>query len=220
MKIKKILFTVLTMGMMSTFYVSVQAAESGTIQQGITIGGVDVSGMTPEAAREAVEAEVESIKSDIITVQIGSNQTNVSAGDLGIEWTNTDVIDDATKLGTKGNLIQRYKDQKDLENESHNFELEFQASATAIQSFIENNCVQFETERVDGTIEDDGYGGFTIIEGVAGTKINVEESVTAVENYIENEWHGGSGTISLVVEEDPPRGSTEELSQIQEQMWK
>ncbi len=216
MKIKKILFTVLTMGMMSTFYVSVQAAESGTIQQGITIGGVDVSGMTPEAAREAVEAEVESIKSDIITVQIGSNQTNVSAGDLGIEWTNTDVIDDATKLGTKGNLIQRYKDQKDLENESHNFELEFQASATAIQSFIENNCVQFETERVDGTIEDDGYGGFTIIEGVAGTKINVEESVTAVENYIENEWHGGSGTISLVVEEDPPRGSTEELSQIQD----
>ena len=140
----------------------------------------------------------------------------MSAGDLGIEWANTDVIDDAAKLGTKGNLIQRYKDQKDLENESYNFELEFHADAAAIQSFIENSCTEFETERVDGTIEDDGYGGFTIIEGVAGTKINVAESVAAVETYIENEWHGGAGTVALVVEEDPPRGNTEELSQIQD----
>lgn len=216
MKVKKILVTAVTIGIVSSFCLGVQAAEDDTIQKGIMIGGIDVSGMTPEAAREAVEAKAETVKSDIITVQIGSNQTNVSAGDLGIEWANTDVIDDAAKLGTKGNLIQRYKDQKDLENESYNFELEFHADAAAIQSFIENSCTEFETERVDGTIEDDGYGGFTIIEGVAGTKINVAESVAAVETYIENEWHGGAGTVALVVEEDPPRGNTEELSQIQD----
>lgn len=214
MRIKKLLLTALTVGMLSSAWVSVQAEDGGTIQQGITIGGVDVSGMTEEAAKAAVESKIQSIKSDVITVQIGSSETQVSAGDLGIVWDNTEVIDDAAKLGMKGNLIQRYKDQKDLEQESHNFDLEFRADSTAVQTFIENNCKQFEVARVDGTIEDDGYGGFNIIKGTAGIKINVEDSVNAVLSYIENDWHGGSGTVALVVEEDAPQGSEEELSQI------
>lgn len=216
MKVKKLLFTVLTVGMVSNFCINVQAQGSNTIQQGISIGGVDVSGMTEEDAKAAVDSKVETMKADVITVKIGSKETQATAEELGIVWSNTDVVDDASLLGMKGNLIQRYKDKKDLEKEPYNFELEFSADKSKIQSFIENKCTEFETERVDATIEDDGYGGFNIIEGVAGTKINVEESVKAVLNYIENEWQGGSGTVSLVVEEDAPQGSTEELSQIQD----
>lgn len=216
MKIKKMLLTALTVGMLSSFGISGQAADNGTIQQGITIGGVDVSGMTEDAAKAAVEAKVETMKSDVITIQIGSNVTQASVGDLGISWDNTDVIGDAADLGMKGNLIQRYKDKKDLLYEPHNFQLNFRADETAVRTFIENECKPFEQERVDGTIEDDGYGGFNIVEGTAGTKINVDASVTAVLNYIKNEWHGGNGSVTLVVEEDPPRGNMEELSQIQD----
>lgn len=216
MKIKKLLLTALTVGIISSFLISGQAADSGTIQQGITIGGIDVSGMTEDAAKAAVQAEVETIKSDVITIQIGSNQTQALASDLGIFWENTDVIQDAADLGTKGNLIQRYKAKKDLQYESYDFQLDFGADENSVRSFIENYCTQFEQERVDGTIEDDGYGGFNIIEGVAGTKIDVEKSVTNVLNYIKNEWHGGSGSVTLVVVEDPPHGNTEELSQIQD----
>ena len=98
MKIKKMLLTALTVGMLSSFGISGQAADNGTIQQGITIGGVDVSGMTEDAAKAAVEAKVETMKSDVITIQIGSNVTQASVGDLGISWDNTDVIGDAADL--------------------------------------------------------------------------------------------------------------------------
>ena len=216
MKVRKLLFTVLTVGMVFNFWVYAQAQENNTIQQGVSIGGVNVSGMTEEDAKAAVDAKVETMKTDLFTVKIGSKETQATAEELGIVWSNTDVVEDASLLGMKGNLIQRYKDKKDLEKQPHNFELEFSADKSKIQAFIENKCKAFETERVDATIEDDGYGGFNIIEGVAGTKINIEESVKAVLNYIENEWQGGSGTISLVVEEDAPHGSTEELSQIQD----
>ena len=158
MKIRKLLFTVLTVGMVSNFWICAQAQESSTIQQGVSIGGVDVSGMTEEGAKAAVDAEVETMKTDVITVTIGSKQTQATADDFGIVWSNTDVVEDASLLGMKGNIIQRYKDKKDLEKEPHNFELEFSADKSKIQSFIENKCKEFETPRVDATIEDDEIG--------------------------------------------------------------
>ena len=57
MKVKKILVTAVTIGIVSSFCFGVQAAEDDTIQKGIMIGGIDVSGMTPEAARGGCRGE-------------------------------------------------------------------------------------------------------------------------------------------------------------------
>lgn len=39
----------------------------------------------------------------------------MTAADLGISFSNLNVVDEAIDVGRSGNLIKRYKDKKDLQ---------------------------------------------------------------------------------------------------------
>ena len=102
----------------------VMAAEDSdqTISQGVYIGDVDVSGMTQEEAKKAVEDDMSEAKAANITLKVDDQETVVSAKDLGLSWANEEVVQEAAELGKSGNIIKRYKDKKDLENESRKYD--------------------------------------------------------------------------------------------------
>ena len=79
----------------------VMAAEDSdqTISQGVYIGDVDVSGMTQEEAKKAVEDGMSEAKAANITLKVDDQETVVSAGDLGLSWANEEVVQEAAELG-------------------------------------------------------------------------------------------------------------------------
>ena len=40
-------------------------------------------------------------------------------GELGLHWGNPELVTDALELGTRGNVIERYKIMKDLQRENY-----------------------------------------------------------------------------------------------------
>lgn len=60
------------------------------IRQGITVDGVDVSGMTESEALAQIQADVEEKKAAVITLQgkEDDQKVEVTAGDLGLYWSN------------------------------------------------------------------------------------------------------------------------------------
>lgn len=76
------------------------AAEDSdqTISQGVYIGDVDVSGMTQEEAKKAVEDGMSEAKAANITLKVDDQETVVSAGDLGLSWANEEVVQEAAEL--------------------------------------------------------------------------------------------------------------------------
>lgn len=213
---KKIGLSVLALSWMLGAGLTVQAQEEDGIKDGIFISGVEVSGMTKDEAALAVEDYVTGLESVEITLEmVEGNEVRVSAGELGISWSNPEVVDEAMEIGTYGNVIQRYKIMKDLQHENHIFDLEFQFDIAAIDEVLRNKCVKFDQEAIDlGLKRVDGR--FIIEEGQIGYRLDVETSIDTVYNRLVKEWDENPCSIALNIDVDEPRGSVEELEKVQD----
>lgn len=192
-----------------------QADISGTISNGIYIGGVNISEMTYEEAKQEVNSYVASLRTKEITlVSVENNQSVVTAGDLGIKWANEDVLVDAITLGKSGNLVSRYKSLKDLERENKVYPLELEFDRDAIESIAKAQGEQYNIEAVDATLTREN-GAFQIVSGQTGYVVNVDASVNQIVSTLAS-WSGEAVTIQLPVDVDEPKGKTEELQQIKD----
>ena len=190
-----------------------RAGETDTIADGVYIGNIYVGGMTEEEAKQAVEAYVEEAGDVTFTLATGEKSVKVEASELGIHFADMSVVQEAMDVGRSGNLIKRYKDNKDLENGDKVIQLQLAVEPEAVAAVIEEQADVLNQEAVDSTlVREDGE--FPIIKGEQGIEVDVEESIIAIEEYISSGWDGTDATIEIVAEIVEPRGSEEELSQI------
>ena len=133
-------------------------AQEEPISDGVFIGDKNVSGMMPDEAAQYVKNEVATLGSTTVTITMGSQQTSATFRELGFSWENTDLVDEISQIGTSGNIIERYKEQKDLQNESAHYEIEYTMDESMEAEFV-NSCSQFNSDPVEGSLHmgDDGY---------------------------------------------------------------
>lgn len=189
--------------------------EDQTIHKGVYVDEIDLSGMTVAEAKREVADYVGQLEEETLTLEIFDEQLQVTLGDLGLECTNLDVIDEAAQLGKKGNIIKRYKERKDLEHEKKVYKLEWVLAPEQVRDYVTTECVKFDSEAKDATLKRVN-GSFEIVDGNTGTKLDVDGSVQMIMDFIENEWNKENGRITLPVETDYPRGSEEELSRVKD----
>lgn len=188
--------------------------EEMTISEGILIGGIDVGGMTASEASQAVKDKVKKLGEATVTLMMGDTPITATLNSLGLEWENKEIIDEIKNLGTTGNIVQRYKDQRDLEHQNKEYEIEFTVDEAKAQGFVEG-CSVYNSEPVNGTVytQDDGTPG--VEGGTDGLTLKVEESVALVQKAFEA-WEGGDLTIDLAVDRVSPAITQEELSKVKD----
>ena len=193
----------------------VMAAEDSdqTISQGVYIGDVDVSGMTQKEAKKAVEDDMSEAKAANITLKVDDQETVVSAGDLGLSWANEEVVQEAAELGKSGNIIKRYKDKKDLENESRKYDIDYSVDRSSIQKVLEEKEDVFNREPTDAQLSTEN-GAFEVVQGENGIELNVEKSVKKILKSLKTDWDGKNTTIELAADIKEPECTTEDLASI------
>lgn len=192
---------------------TLQAEEAQTIAEGVTIGSVDVGGMTYEEAEAAIDSYISQIGESQITLAAGERSISVKASELGIHAADEMVVQEAVDVGRSGNLIKRFKDKKDLERGGKTLALEFDADRAAVETLLGDNAGELNQEAVDnGLVRENG--AFRIVKGAQGIAVNTGDSAAVIESYIRDAWDGSAAEIELVAEIVEPRGSEEELSQI------
>lgn len=186
------------------------------IHSGIYIGDIDVSDMSREEAQSAVQSYVDELKQVPITLNaVQGNQVVVTAGELGITWANSDVVEDASGIGKRGNIVKRYKELMDLAHESKKFDLELTVDKNAIQTVLSDQCTQYDVEAEDAHLIREN-GTFKIEGGQTGEKVDTEQSADRVENFLIKEWNKEAAELDLVVAVDEPKGSAEELGKVKD----
>lgn len=132
-----VIAVILIITMILTLVAPALAADDvGRTPKGVTIGAVDVSGMSLEEAEAAVKEFAESMEESMLTVEAGGQEFTIPVKDLGFTWDNPDVAKDAARLGVSGNLISRYKVKKDIETGGHRLSIDRSYDAQSIRSFI------------------------------------------------------------------------------------
>lgn len=214
--IKYILLPLLSIIIALTINYSASAAIQNTIYNGITIDGINVSGMTEAEARSLVQSKVE--KAEKAQLKISSKtgySIDIEASDIDVAWDNTRVVEEANSYGKKGNIVQRFIQAKNLENS--NLELPI------IYSFDKNKLRQIIEDNMDGLSQEaKDYefvmteSGLSISNGQSGMVVDIDRSISILDDYFANQWDGESGEIELYTELVEPRGSAETLSRVKD----
>lgn len=193
-----------------------RAAESDeSIKDGVFAESVDLSGKNAAEAKTAIEDYVNRLKQTEITLDAGNgNRVKVTAGDLGISWLNKDLVEEALELGSKGNVIERYKIIKDLEHESYVFHVMLDFDVEAINDVLVDQCMKFDQKAVSVSMHRNESGVFEYTEGQEGRVLDVESSIDKIYEHLTNDWDAKPCTIALDVKVEQPRGSVEELAQL------
>ncbi len=197
--------------------VTVSAAETETqrtVQDGITLEGQDLGGMTKDQVQELMDSILEERRSATITIHgMGDENVTVSAGNLGMTWTNSDLADTIINYGHAANIIARYKQEKDLEVNGADFTIDLDFNQDQIRTFIENNCSVWNVQAVNASMTR-ANGGFQYTEGSEGVAIDEDESVKQIYSYLTTEWKGEDATIDLDMETTEPATTTEDLQKL------
>lgn len=214
-RIKRLGLTILSFIMLCGVGLPVRAAGETVLKEGVLIQGMDLSGMNRQEAADAVEQYIDSTLRPVsITLQTSNDmEVQVTVGDLGIYWSNPQILDEALAIGTEGNVIARYKILKDLQREPVNYALTFDFDINAIDQVLSEQCTAYDQPMVDAVLKREN-GVFTVIEGQVGYHLDVESSIDTVYGYMTKEWDLGPGTVALNVVVEQPRASAEDLAQV------
>ena len=194
----------------------VKADENAeVIPQNVYIGDVSVGGMSESDAEAAVEAAVSAYEDATFELSAAENSIKASPSDLGLSWSNKDIVKEAMNYTRTGNLLERYKAKKDLEKENKVFDIIYTVDTDTTKSFLENHAKELNQEAVNnGLTREDGE--FKIIDGQEGIEVDEDASVESLQKYFTEEWKGGDATISLVANVVEPEGTAEELSKVKD----
>lgn len=193
-----------------------QAQEEERILAGIYAEDISLEGKTAEEATKVIEEYVAELKNKVITlVALDGNQIQVTPGDFGFFWSNPEIIEEAVEIGQVGNIVKRYKAAKDLQMENKVYDLEFSLDKQLVSNVLTAQCSVYNREALDATLVLDD-GGFIIHPGQTGRVVDEAASAELICSFLQDSWDGEDAAIDLVIVEEQPRGTVEELSKVKD----
>lgn len=211
----KVLFVCAIAFIFSISFYKVDAfARESKVPQGVTIGEVDISGLTEQEAFEKANEYIKLYMAPVVELVVDGNAVNVTIEELGYYWKNTEVISEAAAFCEEGNVIERYKKAKDIENSGVKFEFELDVDDEIMTNTINEKCGQYNVPHVNAQLTRVN-GTFTISKEQSGKLIDVETNVSEIHNYLLNEWDGKSSfTKEIVMVEDNPVATVEDCERV------
>lgn len=221
-RIKGLVCFALAISLLGLWSFRAQASEENgkakRILPGIFIENISLEGKTAEEARAEVESYVsESLGGRVISlIAIDGNKVDITPAEIGLRWSNPEIVEEAADIGQTGNVVARYKVAKDLQYQNKVFHMEFDADREQIRQILEQQCAVYNVEAKDATLSRVN-GSFVINEGQTGKIIDVEASTQLICDYFNSDWNEEEGgSIELIISVDEPQGTAEELGKVKD----
>ena len=212
----KKLSMVFSAAFVAAFLVMPAQAREEKIETGIYVDEIDLSGMTKSEANEAVEDYVSTFGDTQITLCVPEGGEIVTtAADLGLEWGNPEILDKAAGFGRDGDILQCYKELRDLEYKNKVFRLEFDFDKSKIRALLDENAEQYDQEAVNATLHKT-ESGFEVSGGQTGRVIDRDGSAESVYEYLTKDWAGEACDLDILVETQEPQGNVEDLEKVKD----
>ena len=187
-------------------------AESSTenlvFKNGIYMGTISAGGKTLEEMKTEVQTYIDDLKTETLSLTVFDNTVDITGNDIGLTCGDLNELEGAIKYGTTGNIIDRYKALKDLEQEPMVFDLPVNLDDEALKKVVVEKCEAFNQDAVDATLEKVD-GGFKVIEGQSGIVVNEEETITKLTEFVKTQWSKENKKFEVSVKVEEPKGNPE-----------
>ena len=182
----------------------------------VYIDCIDVTNMSVSQAEKALSDHMEKLKQDKIYLKAGSGTAATTAGALGLDYVNKNVVNEALSIGRKGNVLKRFLAEREIsENGPIVLDLDLKVDRSSVADVIRIKNVELTTEPVPNALSmSDDRTEFVVTEPQDGVTIDEAAAVDTLVSYMENEWNGGPGEVVLPAEYTEAQDTTEELKKV------
>lgn len=192
---------------------TIMHAQAATINKGIYVDGMDISGLSQEGAKQAVNDRIEAWSETTLTFTgMTGCEFTVSPAELGLKWTNPEIVDAAANYGSSGNVWQRYRLAKDIEKENINYNITLDFDKQLIADMLEAHTEELNQEEISVQLEKNA-DSIDVKSGQSGIFVD-DNAADVIYKYLVSEWDRADATIEIPCTVTEPLGSNGELTQL------
>lgn len=184
-----------------------------TIYEGVYLDGLNVGGMTKEAAIEAYEEYMEGMENIDLTIQTPLVSYSIKMQEIDVTVSAEDAVEQAYNYGRQGNVLSRFKQIKSLEQEEVVLVPKKQFNKEKLEEKLESEADTLVKLPKNATIKREN-DEFIIYEGRSGQEIDMEATIKNIEAALEEEWTQETVKVQAVVEEKEPEYTAEDFQLI------
>lgn len=194
----------------------VKKHDDGKALSGVYVGNTDISGMTKSEATEAVQKAVADYEAVNMHFQIsGGEEIEATLQELGFSAPSVkETVEKAVQYGKKGDTVQAYKTIKKAQKKKleQHFPLEYEINLQTSEKVLDARAKNFLNVPVNASVTQQ-EDGIKVIEGKKGEGLNIEKTVRNVNEFLNQDWDGKSGTVQAEVIERDPSVTAEDLGE-------
>jgi vancomycin resistance protein YoaR len=183
------------------------AINSNKIIPNTYIDDINIGDLTKDEAVKKLEKEY---NEKTISIKYNDKSWNILSKDIDFKYNITETVDDAYKYSRDGNFIENASDtiSANFGNKT-NIKLELNYDKSKLDKKLEEIAKEVDVPAKDATINING-SNINVTKEVVGKKVEISDTKKAIENgIIDNNF-----SIDLVVKEDKPEVTEEQLNSI------
>lgn len=194
----------------------VNKEDPNKICKGVYIGDINAAGMTVEDAVKAIEQIEKTYGKTEMTLEVDKKMAKATLAELGFGIKNKkDLADQAVNYCKTGNLWKRYRDIKKLEKGKKVIQPSYDLDKDTALALVQERCIPLTDGALNATISKEN-DKFVITHEEKGEAVDEKASVKKIETFLNNNWHGKPGTISMVVMVQEPQVTKKQLKTIKD----
>ena len=197
----------------------VEALGNDVVYAGITVEGVDASGMTAEELKAALDTKLAEQQAGKVLFTRGETQVESTLGEIGLKMANEDdIVAQAVAYGKEGSYFARNRMIKALAEEPVNFDVTFDLDESVTETMLTSLAESLKTEPKNASLKREN-GAFVVTDGVEGVQVDIPASVKLLTDYFTEAWeYTGDETFEVVAEVAQPEITSEMLSKVQSKL--
>ena len=188
------------------------------VAKNIYVGPVNAEGMSKAQLKAALEEHLDNKKATKVTLLIDDKKDETTLEALGFGYKNLDkVVDLAFAYGKDGSIWERYHALRDISKEKKIFEEDYIVNKEAAAAVLGEKAEPLANHAVDAKITKYS-GGFNITAEREGKTVDVDETISTVIKYLNEEWNYQDFQYTVVLKVEKPKVKAAELESIKDEL--
>lgn len=182
----------------------------------VYINVVNVSGMTREEAKRAMEEHFAEDEKQAVVLKTGEKETETTLKDLGFQYKKEDqAIEKAVSYGKKGTLLSRYRKLRRLKKEKTKINMKLALDADKTEKVLKKQAVPLAPHATDATIARVN-GEFQITSEKKGKTIDIKDTKKLLVQTLNRKWNHKKLEVTLPQKTEHPRIKAADLKNIKD----
>lgn len=193
-------------------HMSEVTAQEGYFK-GVLVEGMELDGLSKEEAQVKLDEYWTQLLATEVELGVMNETLKVTLEELGLTYTNQEILSDAYALGREGSTFQNYLDIKNLEKEPVNHELTFSFDEETLLNVLKEKTSSYENKMQNAGLKRQN-GAFVITEEKDGVVFNYEESAKLLTEKLSDWADRASFKIDMVTQVEKAKYTKEMMEKV------